>query len=65
LNGRNEKNCGWKWTNQSVEEDGYWQAVGFFVVFEPAFAEVQGGESAHSEGAFFAVEAWTQAAEKL
>jgi len=65
LNGRNEKNCGWKWTNQSVEEDSYWKVIGFVVVFEATFAEVQSGESAHSEGAFFAVVAWTQAAEKL
>lgn len=39
--------------------------VGFFVVFEASFAEVQGGESAHAEGAFFAVIAWTQATKKL
>ena len=36
-----------------------------FVVFEGSFAEVECGESAHAEGAFFAVEAGTQAPEKL
>jgi hypothetical protein len=39
--------------------------VCFCVIFEAPFAEVQGGESAHAECAFFAVVAWTQATEKL
>jgi hypothetical protein len=65
LDGGNEQYSGWKRTYQGVVEDDYWQVIGFFVVFEASFAEVQGGESAHAEGAFFAVIAWTQTAEKL
>ena len=61
----NEQKHGWKWSEQSVEEDGYGYAIGVFVVFEAALSEIQCGYSAHAKSAFFAVVTRSKAAKKL
>jgi hypothetical protein len=65
LNGGNKQYSCRKRSHQDVVEDGYWQVVVVLVVFEAAFAEVQCGESAHAEGAFFAVVAGSKAPEEF
>ena len=65
MNCGNKQNCHWKWSEQSVEEDGYGYTIGVFVVFEAVFSEVQCGYSAKAKSAFFAVVTRSKAAKKL
>ena len=65
MNGGKQQDCGWKWTDEGVEEESYWQVIVVFVVFEAAFAKVQSGKSAHSERAFFAVIAGSKATKEF
>jgi hypothetical protein len=65
LDGGNKHYCGWKRTYKQVEEDGCWEVVVVFVVFEAAFPKIQRRKSAHAKRAFLAVIAGTQAAEEF
>jgi len=46
---------GWEWTNKSLKKQSIRQVIGMVVVLEATFAKVEGSESSHAEGTFFAV----------